>query len=186
MKPKVLMELFGLNTKRHVWRKPGTAHLRANSIPTVKHGGGSIMMWGCFSAGTGWLVLIEGKMNAAKYTEILEENLLWTSDWGEGLPSSMTTTRSTQPREQRSGFGENLWMSLSGPARAQNWINFTSVEIAENVWWTDAPHPPWRSLQRCAKKNGQKCPKKSSAKLVASFLRCLKAVIAAKGATTKY
>ena len=41
------IELISLNTKRHVWSKPGT-------IPTVKHGGYSIMLWGCFSvAGTG-------------------------------------------------------------------------------------------------------------------------------------
>ncbi|KAK3557580.1 hypothetical protein QTP70_030511, partial [Hemibagrus guttatus] len=38
------IELFGLNGKRHVWRKPGTAHHLANTIPTVKHGGGSIML----------------------------------------------------------------------------------------------------------------------------------------------
>ena len=64
------IELFGLNAKRHVWMKPGT-------IPTVKHGGGSIMLQGCFSvAGTGRLVGIEGKMNGAKYREILDENLL--------------------------------------------------------------------------------------------------------------
>jgi hypothetical protein len=37
------IELFGLNAKRHVWRKPGT-------IPKVKHGGGSIILWGCSSA----------------------------------------------------------------------------------------------------------------------------------------
>ena len=37
------IELFGLNAKRHVWRKPGT-------IPTVKRGGGSIMLCECFSA----------------------------------------------------------------------------------------------------------------------------------------
>ena len=63
------IELFGLNAKRHVWRKPGT-------IPAVKQGGGSIMLWGCISAaGTGRLVRIEGKMSGAKYTEILDENL---------------------------------------------------------------------------------------------------------------
>jgi hypothetical protein len=64
------IELFGLNAKLHVWRKPGT-------IPTVKHGGGSIMRWRCFSAAeTGRLVRIEAKMNGAKYREILDENLL--------------------------------------------------------------------------------------------------------------
>lgn len=71
------IELFGLNAKRYVWRKPNTAHHPENTIPTVKHGGGSIMLWGCFSAsGPGKLVKIEGKMDAAKYREILEENLL--------------------------------------------------------------------------------------------------------------
>jgi hypothetical protein len=46
------IELFDLTVKRHIWRKPGT-------IPTVKYGGGSIMLWGCFSAaGTGTLVNI--------------------------------------------------------------------------------------------------------------------------------
>jgi hypothetical protein len=32
------IELFGLNAKCHVWRKPGTAHHLANTVLTVKHG----------------------------------------------------------------------------------------------------------------------------------------------------
>ena len=65
------IELFGLNAKRHKWKKPGT-------IPTVKHGGDSIILWGCFSvAGLRRLFRIEGKMNGAKYREILD-NLLQT------------------------------------------------------------------------------------------------------------
>jgi hypothetical protein len=71
------IELFGLNAKRHVWRKPGIAHHLANTIPTVKHGGGSIHAVGMFSAaGTGRLVRIEGKMNGTKYRDILDENQL--------------------------------------------------------------------------------------------------------------
>jgi hypothetical protein len=65
------IELFDLNAKRHVWMKPGI-------IATVKNGGsGGGMLWGCFSAaGTERLIRIEGKMNVAKYREILDDNLL--------------------------------------------------------------------------------------------------------------
>ena len=53
------IQLFGLNAKCHVWKKPGT-------ITTVKYGGGRIMLWGCISAAvTGKLVRIEAKMNGA-------------------------------------------------------------------------------------------------------------------------
>ena len=62
------IELFRVNSRRHVWRKPGTAHHQADTIPTVKRGGGSIMLWGCFSVeGTGRLVRTAGKMNAAMW-----------------------------------------------------------------------------------------------------------------------
>ena len=54
------IELFGLNAKCHVWRKPG-------AIPMMKHGGGSMILWVCFySTGTVRLVRIKGKMNRAK------------------------------------------------------------------------------------------------------------------------
>ncbi|KAI3364385.1 hypothetical protein L3Q82_011185, partial [Scortum barcoo] len=42
-----------------------------NTIPTVKHGGGNIMLWGCFSAkGPGRLIRVKERMNGAMYPSI--------------------------------------------------------------------------------------------------------------------
>ena len=49
------IKLFGINSPRRVWRKRNAEYNpRKKNIPTVKHGGGNLMLWGCFSAkGTG-------------------------------------------------------------------------------------------------------------------------------------
>ena len=73
--PKI--ELFGINSTHHVWRKRNAEYNPKNTFPTVKHGGGNLMLWGSFSAkGTGLLHRIMGRMNGAMYQEILGDNLL--------------------------------------------------------------------------------------------------------------
>ncbi|KAK1785750.1 hypothetical protein P4O66_003136 [Electrophorus voltai] len=68
------IEVFGADHTRGVWREDGTAYNPKNTIPTVKHGGGNIMLWGCFSA-KGHLVRIHRKMDSTAYREILAKNL---------------------------------------------------------------------------------------------------------------
>ncbi len=59
-----------------MWRQPGEEYKDKCVLPTVKHGGGSVMVWGCMSAaGTGELQLIEGTMNAYIYCDILNQRL---------------------------------------------------------------------------------------------------------------
>ena len=56
------IELFGHNYQNHVWRKDGEAYSPKNTISTVKLGGDSIMIWGCFSAkGVCKISVINGK-----------------------------------------------------------------------------------------------------------------------------
>ena len=56
------------------WKRNAEYNLNCT---TVKHGGGNLMLWGCFSAkGTWRLYRIEGRMNGAMYRDILGDNLL--------------------------------------------------------------------------------------------------------------
>ena len=65
-KPKI--KLFGCNYRNHLWTKVCEAYSLKNIVPTVKFGGGSIMIWGCFSVkGAGKIYVIDRKMNAGKY-----------------------------------------------------------------------------------------------------------------------
>ena len=96
------IELFDLNAKRHIWRKPGT-------IPTGKHVGGSLRLWGGFSAaGTERLVRIEGKMNWAKYREIFDENLLQSAQ-DLRLGWRFTFQQDNNPKHTAKKKQERLW-----------------------------------------------------------------------------
>jgi len=68
--------LFGSDGVVRVWRSPGEEFKSECINPTVKHGGGSVMVWGCFSAnGVGKLVFIDGIMRKEDYLKILKDNL---------------------------------------------------------------------------------------------------------------
>ena len=70
------IELFGNKHQRWVWSRQKDSHTEKHLIPNVKYGGGSLMLWGCFSSkGPGHLVRIHGIMDSIKYQQILNENL---------------------------------------------------------------------------------------------------------------
>lgn len=69
-------ELFNKKRRLRVWRKSDEGLQDKHLQATMKHGGGNIMVWGCFSwFGVGNLVLINGIMTAEGYIDILNENL---------------------------------------------------------------------------------------------------------------
>ncbi len=87
---------FDSDGVQHVWRHPGGDYQENCALPTVMHGGGSIMIWGCMTtAGAGELRFIEGNMDSNMYCDILKQK----------MPSlqklfSNITTPNTQPRRK--------------------------------------------------------------------------------------
>ncbi len=69
--------VFGTDGFKAVWRRKGEEYKEKCMVPTVKHGGGSVLMWGCMSAaGVGELHFIDGIMNSQMYCSILKEKML--------------------------------------------------------------------------------------------------------------
>ncbi len=74
---EMMVNLFGSDGVKRVWRQPGEEYKDKCVLPTVKHGGGSIMVWGCMSAaGTGELQFIERTLNVNMYCNIMKQSMI--------------------------------------------------------------------------------------------------------------
>lgn len=67
-------QIFGTPGAVYVRRRVGEAYDPQCVVPTVKFGGGSVMVWGCMaSSGTGLLFTCDGRMNSNTYTTMLDQ-----------------------------------------------------------------------------------------------------------------
>ncbi len=73
---EIKLERFGHNSKNHVYQKNGQSYDIKNTVPTVNHGRGRIMLWGYLSTrGTGQLVSINGIMKKEYNLQIISNHM---------------------------------------------------------------------------------------------------------------
>ena len=118
--------------KQIVWRQPNTEHHHRNTCPTVKHVGGSVMIWGCIGAnGTGSIEYIDGIMDKIKYLNILKKNL---KDSAEKLKMPQVYYFQQDNDPKHSSYIVQLWLLYNIPMMLKTPPQSPDLNPIENVW----------------------------------------------------
>ncbi len=137
------VNLFDSDGVQHVWWRPGEEYQETSALPTVKHGGGRIMVWGCMTtAGTGELRFIEGNMDSNMSVCLFKINYFMYSPIVRELtfmmPSlqklfSNITTPNTPPRWQLPCCW--MWRWWSGQVCLQTWTLLSTCGASSSGRW---------------------------------------------------
>ena len=183
--------LFQNDAHKTAWRRPKEKYAIDCLIPTVKHGGGGVMVWGCFVDNRpGPLVAIEGKINGAGYIELLRNSLLpFLNELGLNLytfqDDNCPIHRSRLVPQWKE---ENLITSLPWPAQSPDLNPIEHVwDYLERAVRKRQPHPKNKQeLFMALKEEWVNIDTSYLEKLVESMARRVQAVIKSKGNPTQY
>lgn len=115
--------LFGSKGRRQFVRRPPNTEFKPQyTLKTVKHGGASIMVWGCFSyCGVGPIYRIPGIMDQYGYIEILEDVMLPYAE--DEMPLKWVFQQDNDPKHTSK--------------RAKSWFQAKKIDVME--WPAQSP-----------------------------------------------
>lgn len=158
-------------------------------VKTVKHGGGHVMAWGCFSAnGLGPLHRIQGIMDKWSYKNILEQIMLPYAEWE--MPLRWTFQQDNDPKHTskvvKTWFLQNNINVMQWPPQSPD------LNPIENLWSIVKQRIDRNNVKNAdeffnrIKDAWYAIPQVTINNLIESMPRRCKAVIDSKGFATKY
>jgi hypothetical protein len=125
--------VFGSDGWDWCWRVPGHANDPAYIKKQVKHGNGSVMVWGCITRyGVGELHRIDGIVDRFLYVDILSESLIRTLD-NHNLDHSTIYFQQDSDPKHRSKHAKG-WFDLKEIDLLLWCPNSPDMNIIENLW----------------------------------------------------
>ena len=183
---------FGSDGRLWCWKWKGEVLSDRTIQPTVKHGGSSVMVWGCMTAhGVGYLSRIDGRLDAKLYCKILEDELMQTLEYYEMEKDATIFQQDNDPKHtsrQAKTFLQDLdicllqWPPQSPDLNPIEHLGCTEKEAfvlskttSRNPWIMGKDWKKWNEISK------EECQA-----LIASMPRRIHAVLKAKRRNTKY
>lgn len=184
------INLFGSDGRQMVWRKPGSELQVQHLVPTVKHGGGSQMMYGTMAAsGTGTMEFIDSTMDKMAYLNILKRNLQ-PSVQKLGLHRDYYFQQDNDPKH--TAFVVREWLLYNVPNQLKTPPQSPDLNPIEHLWREIKNRLKNRNprnkaeLRAAIKEIWESIPSTVTRNLAESMPRRLQAVLDAKGGHTRY
>jgi transposase len=184
---------FGSDGRKWCWKKPSEQLQPRHVQATVKHGGGSLMVWGCMTAqGPGFLTKIVDRLDSELYCNILEDELQSTVEWYELEWKDVIFQHDNDPKHTAKRTQE--WLQdhqiqvLQWPAQSpdlnpiEHLWDLLKRRLAAHERMPSGMLELWERIEaEWNKITAQECMK-----LIESMPRRVEAVLKAKGGFTKY
>lgn len=184
---------LGSDGRSWAWKPKGSGITDRLIQPTLKFGGGSLMLWGCMTyQGVGFAARIEGRMDSELYISILEEDYLNSLDFYKLDRSKVIFQQDNDPKHTshltKNWLADNNIEVLDWPPQSPdlNLIKHLGFELKRRL--NDYPTDPssiGKLWDRVAA-TWNAIPVQTCTNLIDSMPRRVEAVLKARGGYTKY
>jgi transposase len=184
---------LGSDGRKWCCKKAREGLLPRHVQPTLKFGGGSIMVWGCMTAqGVGYMAKIDNGLDADLYCEILKSDLMQTLEYYELEADQVIFQQDNDPKhtsKKATQVLKELSLDvLKWPAQSPD------LNPIEHLWdflkrkLADYPTQPKGMLELWdrVKETWESIDKETCLHLIKSIPRRIEAVLKARGGYTKY